>query len=97
MRILLALVLAWSLAACGSSGTACESAVREAADIASTEDTVSDLDSAIEECASLAELEAAADQFPDALDGVGALTFVSNRCEFEPTLSETAICVEVGE
>ena len=97
MRIILALLLVSIISACGGTGSACESAVREAAEISSMEDTVSDLDRAIEDCASLADLEAAADQFPDALDGTAARTFVSNRCEFEPALADTAICAELGD
>jgi hypothetical protein len=95
MRYLVVLVLAVAATGCGDAGSACESAVRDAANISSTQDTVSDLDAAIEECASLADLEAAADQFPDALDGADVRTFVSNRCAAEPAIAETAICGEL--
>jgi len=65
-----------------------------AADIPATEDTVTDLDQAIQECASVADFEAAAEQIPDALDGVDAHTFLSNRCASEPAI-DSAICDEV--
>lgn len=97
MRYLLVLILAVAAAGCAASGSSCESAVREAADISATEDTVSDLDRAIEECATVAEFEAAAEQLPDALDGVDARTFIANRCANEPLIADTAICTEVGE
>lgn len=61
------------------------------------EDTVEDLDEAIRACASLAEFEAAAEQFPDALDGTDARTFIANRCEFEPSLADTALCAGVSQ
>lgn len=90
-----ALLLALGLAACGGSGgSACESAVREAAEVSGMEDTVEDLDDAIRECGSLEEFEAAAEQFPDALDGTDARTFIANRCEFEPSLANSALCAD---
>jgi len=61
------------------------------------EDTLQDLDSAMEQCATIEEFEAAAEQFPDALDGADVRTFVANRCGFKPALVETAICGEVSQ
>jgi hypothetical protein len=78
---------------CGAELSACESAMSAAADIPATEDTVTDLDQAIE-CASVADFEAAAEQIPDALDGVDAHTFLSNRCASEPAI-DSPICDEV--
>jgi hypothetical protein len=61
------------------------------------EDTVSDLDQAIQECATLTEFGAAAEQFPDALDGVDARGFIANRCQFEPAIADSALCAEISE
>ena len=72
--------------------SACESRVKTAADIDEMQDTVTDLDPAIRTCASLAELSAATAKYPTALDGVDAGVFVSNRCQYEATLADTAIC-----
>lgn len=96
LRVMLALVVVGSVAACGVGGSACDSAVREAADISPMADTVSDLDNAIRECSTLAEFEAAANQFPDALDGVGARGFIANRCAAEPGIESSALCQEIG-
>lgn len=97
MRLVLVLVLLATATGCGLGGSACESAVRESSEISAMEDTVSDLDRAIEECATLAEFEAAAEQFPDALDGVDASGFIANRCSAEPALEQTALCQEVSQ
>lgn len=96
MRLLVALILVATAAGCGLGGSACESAVREAAEISPMADTVSDLDEAIAQCASLADFEAAAAMYPDALDGVSASTFVANRCAAEPSIADSAICQELG-
>lgn len=96
-RIMVLAVLLAGVAGCGATGSPCEAAVREAAEVSALEDTVSDLDEAIETCATLADFEAAADQFPEALDGVSAREFISNRCTFEPAISGSAICAELAE
>jgi hypothetical protein len=97
MRLIVALVLAAGSAGCSVAGTDYVSAVRETSEVSAMEDTVSDLDKAIQECATLAEFQAAVEQFPDALDGVEARTFVSNRCAAEPGIAESAICAELAE
>ena len=97
MRVLLVLILSALTIGCGAGGSACEAAVQDAANVSATEDTVSDLDRAIEQCADLAQFEAAAEQFPDALDGVDARRFIANRCAAEPAIADSAICVEVSE
>ena len=97
LRIIVLATLLGGVAACGAPGSPCEAAVREAAEISSSEDTASDLDEAIETCVTLAEFEAAADQFPDALDGVSAREFISNRCAFGPAISASAICTELAD
>jgi len=92
------LLMVLGIAACGGAGgSACEAAVREAAEVSAMEDTVEDLDDAIRACVSFDEFEAAAEQFPDALDGTVARTFIANRCEFEPSLADSALCAEVSQ
>ena len=96
MRRLL-LLLPIVLAACspGSDADPCAAAVVEAAAIDASSDTVEDLDDAIRRCESVEEFTTVADSYPDALDGAGATTFLTNRCQFEPSLGETAICQEL--
>lgn len=97
VRLLMALVLVVMAAGCGVGGSACEAAVREAAEIPVTEDSGSDFDNAIQTCATVAELEAASEQFPDALDGTSVRTFVGERCAFEPAIADSAVCTELSE
>ena len=100
-RLLPAIVLV--LAACGGDPaggpqqlSACQEAIAKAAAIDAMQDTVGDLDQAIRDCESLQEFAEAAEDYPDALDGVDAETFIGNRCEFEASLAEAAICRELG-
>lgn len=89
-----------ALAGCAGSGNVqddCERLVAEAAAVDATSDTVEDLDEAIATCATLDELAVAAELHPDALDGVDMRTFVSNRCSFNESLADAAICQELGE
>jgi hypothetical protein len=99
-RVLVAaLVLSTAITACGGSAgpsSECERAIADAAAVDATQDTVEDLDDAIRACPSIAEFEGFADDYPDALDGVSARTFVGNRCQFEPSLTDTDICQELG-
>ena len=79
--IITTVLVAGAVVACGGEElTACESAMSAAADVSDLEDTVEDLDPAVRACATFAEFEAAADRFPDALDGAPADLFVANRC-----------------
>jgi hypothetical protein len=106
LRFICALVLL-ALTACGGGTatgggaggdtgglSACEAAMQRAAEIDPMQDTVSDLDPAIQQCESLDEFTAAAERFPDALDGGPATTFLSNRCPLEPSLELEAVCRE---
>jgi hypothetical protein len=93
------LALVFALAACGSNGadeTACQQALADAAAIEATEDAVENLDEAIRVCASLVDFEAAADAFPEALDGASAREFIANRCSANDELADTALCQEVA-
>lgn len=96
MRLLVAVSMVLALVSCGIGQSGCESAVQDASEISAMEDTVSDLDEAIAECGSLAEFEAANALYPDALDGADAALFASNRCGAEPSLADSAICVEIA-
>ncbi|MDQ3688918.1 MAG: hypothetical protein M3406_02575 [Chloroflexota bacterium] len=98
MKLLLVAILAVAAAGCGLGGSSCETAVREAAEKAAMEDTaLQDLDPAIRECATLTDFQRMAGKYPDALDGVDSRGFVSNRCELEPALADSAICGELSE
>lgn len=89
-------VVLFAVTGCGAGGSPCEHAVRDAAAISGTEDSASILDEAITKCGSLQEFSAATDQFPDALDGADALTFVTNRCAHEPSVASSSLCDEVA-
>jgi hypothetical protein len=77
---------------------ACGQAVAAAAAIDDMQDTVEDLDPAIAVCADFDELVAAFEDYPAALDGVDAQTFVANRCLYSEDASVTSsqICAEVS-
>lgn len=101
--ILLALVVVLMAMGAGCSGsggtdssnslTDCERAVRDAAAISDSQDSVEDLDPAIRRCSTMSEFSAATRLFPGALDaGVDARTFVTNRCTYNSSLGSTALC-----
>lgn len=75
--------------------TACERAVRAAADVPAEDATAADLDGAIAVCESLAELEAAAARWPGALDGGDAEERVADRCRSDPVIALSSVCAEV--
>jgi hypothetical protein len=75
--------------------SACESAIKAAAEVDEMADTVTDLDPAIETCASLAEFASFAASYPTALDGADPRTFVGNRCR-EASLASTTLCREIA-
>ena len=60
--------------------SSCDTAWAKAAAISDLRDTVEDLDPAIRACTSLQEWESAAAKYPEALDGVDPVLFLSNRC-----------------
>jgi hypothetical protein len=62
--------------------SSCDTAWAKAAAISDLRDTVEDLDPAIRACTSLQEWESAAAKYPDALDGVDPVLFLSNRCYY---------------
>jgi hypothetical protein len=97
VRYVVALALAVAVTGCGDARSTCDAAVAEAAEIAGTQDVVTQLDRAIEQCASADEFEAAVAQFPDALDDEDARTFLSGRCADEPAIADTAICTELSQ
>jgi hypothetical protein len=75
-----------------SSLSSCEKAMETAAAIPSNQDTVEDIDSAIRTCRSMNELISASSKFSAALDGTDEATFVSNRCTYNSSLKNSAIC-----
>ncbi len=100
-----ALVLVLALVGCGgpsasvttiNSKSACEAAFRRAAAVDPMRDPVRYLDDAVRACASEDEWRAASDAFPGALDGASPGAFLRNRCDFEPTLVNTALCISVA-
>lgn len=97
MRVLVALVLAVAATGCGDARSTCEAAVNEAVELANTQDVASVFDEAIEACGNLEEFEAALEEFPEALGGIDARTFIADRCTNEPAIADTAICTEVGQ
>ena len=108
--IMMAALLALPITSCsadesdGDSGdvvaaptqSACESAVAAAASIGDMEDTVEDLDPAIRACKSVDEWIAANDAYPDALDGVDPVVYLTNRCLYGEGLESTDLCKEAG-
>ena len=75
-----------------TAASACEMAIADAAAISDIDDQVTDLDPAIAACSSLDEFAAIAARYPAALDGADAAEFVTNRCLYEASLVDTAIC-----
>lgn len=78
-----------------SVSSECENAVKGAAEISDMKNTVEDLDPAIQKCQALEDFTAAANKYPQALDGVDAKTFATNRCTYNPALQNTSICKEL--
>jgi hypothetical protein len=97
MRLLVALIVAVAGTGCGDARSTCEAAVDEAVELANTQDVATVFDEAIDACASLEEFEAALEEFPDALDGGDARTFIADRCANEPAIADTPICTEVSQ
>ncbi|MAT96877.1 MAG: hypothetical protein CL608_07015 [Anaerolineaceae bacterium] len=56
------------------------------------EETVDDLNQTFIDCETKEEFIAASEKFPDALDGVNAITFMDNRCEFGPFNKQNSLC-----
>ena len=73
----------------------CEKAMKVAAEVSDMQDTVEDIDPAIQACESLDEFKSASSKFPEALDGTDAELVVSNRCRYNPSLQDTAICISI--
>jgi hypothetical protein len=99
---LVAIAIAMMLAACSggddpSNGapTACERAVRAAAEVPAASVSPSDLDAAIAVCESVAELAEAAERWPGALDGATVERRATPRCQADPVLALSAVCLEV--
>jgi hypothetical protein len=68
-----------------------------AADVDPMHDTVTDLDPAIQQCESLTDFERASRKFPDALDGVSARAFLTNRCTLKSSVALETVCQEVAQ
>lgn len=105
-KLLLVLsILVITILACGGSGTDssepalsnCEKAMKAAAEVSDIQDTVEDIDPAIRACESMDEFKAASFKFPKALDGVDEQIFVTNRCMYNPSLNDTAICKAINK
>lgn len=102
--LLLAVAAATLLGACsGADGptngapTACERAVRAAAEVPAANVSPADLDAAIAVCESVAELEEAAERWPGALRGATVEDRATPRCQADPVLALSAVCLEVLE
>jgi hypothetical protein len=76
--------------------TACEAAMKIAADVDSMHDAITDLDPAIQQCESIAEFERAVRKFPAALDGADARVFLAFRCDSPPSVALEAVCQELN-
>lgn len=72
--------------------SACERAMKAAADVSDLQDTVEDIDPVIRACDSMEEFAAASAKFPKALDGASEEIFVTNRCTYNTALQSTEIC-----
>ena len=100
MRSLAALLLVLGVAACGTNSegdngendTACEAAFRHMAAVDVRQDEVADLDAAVRACSTEDEWTAAAEAFPDALDGGSPGVFLRSRCFYDTVLAETVLC-----
>ncbi len=77
--------------------SSCEKAMKAAADVPDMQDTVEDIDPVIRACGSMDEFIAASSQFPAALDGAGEEIFVTNRCTYNASLQNTAICKSLAK
>lgn len=77
--------------------SSCEKAMKVAADVPDMQDTVEDIDPVIRACGSMDEFIAASSQFPAALDGAGEEIFVTNRCTYNASLQNTAICKSLAK
>ena len=75
-----------------SSLSSCESAMKATAAISDMQDTVEDLDPTIRACATLDEFITASSKYPEALDGADEETVIVNRCKYNLTLQDTALC-----
>lgn len=75
--------------------TDCERAVKAASEISDMQDAIEDLDPAIQSCETLGEFLAATAKYPAALDGADGEMFARNRCTYNPSLANTALCKEI--
>ena len=89
-RIAAALKVTFGIAS--SSLSSCESAMKATAAISDMQDTVEDLDPTIRACATLDEFITASSKYPEALDGADEETVIVNRCKYNLTLQDTALC-----
>ena len=80
-----------------ATNNSCEQAMKTASEISDMQDTVEDVDPAIQECGSMQEFISASSKFPKALDGIDEETFVTNRCTYNSSLQNTAICKSIIE
>ncbi len=74
--------------------TACDRAVAQAMGIDPASDTVDDVDSAIATCPSLETWVAAAQRYPDTVDGQDPTAIANERCG-SLQLANTPVCVEL--
>ena len=106
--VLLFVVLGSLVTACGSAATygqsaggqsaggqsACDHAVAQATAIDPGSDTVGALDGAIARCPSLEAWVAAAERYPDAIDGQDPTAIANEMCGSEQ-LANTPVCIEL--
>lgn len=101
--IVIGLMLFFTLISCSSNDTtnsslnSCEEAMKTAAEVSDMQDMAEDIDPAIRVCGSMQEFTSASSKFPEALDGVDEATFVTNRCTYNASLQNTAICKSIVE
>jgi hypothetical protein len=101
------LALSVALAGCGGGGddeepaegpevSACEEAFAEAAEVDDMSDVHEDLWPAFEACGDLDEFSAAAEKYPDAINGTDPETYAKNGCLYEESLAESPVCVDIS-
>lgn len=100
----LAVAVATLLGACSGgesptngAPTACERAVRAAAEVPAASVSPGDLDAAIAVCESVAELTEAAGRWPGALGGATVEVRATPRCQADPVLALSSVCLELLE
>jgi hypothetical protein len=94
--LLILVLLAGLVSACGTGYTdpqsACDAAVAQAVAIDPNSDTVEPVDGAIAGCRSLEAWVAAAEQYPDAFGGKDPAELARERCAASAQLAAAPVC-----